>query len=71
MGQMVQANSDLSRAAERRFEAYLDGIAVVLGHADRRAPARAYGTGLPLPGERKIGEPLASCNAPQRSTAVH
>ena len=71
MGQMVQANSDLSRAAERRFEAYLGAIAGVLGHADRRAPARAYCTGLLLPGARKSVEPLAARIAPQRVPAAH
>jgi SRSO17 transposase len=68
---MAQANSDLSRAAERRFEAYLDAIAGVLGHADRRAPARAYRTGLLLPGERKSVEPLAARVAPRRIPAAH
>ena len=71
MGEMAQPNPDLSRAAERRFDAYLDAIAGVLGHADRRAPARAYCTGLLLPGERKSVEPMAARLAPQRVPAAH
>ena len=70
-GGMAQANLDLSGAAERRFEAYLDAIAGVLGHADRRAPARAYCTGLLLPGARKSIEPLAARLAPHRVRAAH
>jgi SRSO17 transposase len=71
MGEMAQPNLDLSRAAERRFDDHLDAIAGVLGHADRRAPARAYCTGLLLPGERKSVEPMAARLAPQRVRAAH
>ena len=31
---------------EARFDAYVDGLASVIGHADRREPLRAYCTGL-------------------------
>ena len=68
---MAQANLDLSGAAGRRSEAYLDAIAGVLGHADRRAPARAYCTGLLPPGARKSIEPLAARLAPHRVRAAH
>jgi SRSO17 transposase len=71
MGEMTQPNLDLDRAAERRFDAYLDAIAGVLGHADRGAPARAYCTGLLLPGARKSVEPMAARLAPQRVPAAH
>ena len=71
MGEMTQPNLDPSRAAERRFDDYLDAIAGVLGHADRRAPARAYCTGLLLPGARKSVEPMAARLAPQRVPAAH
>jgi SRSO17 transposase len=71
MGEMTQPDLDLSRAAERRFDDYLDAIAGVLGHADRSEPARAYCTGLLLPGERKSIEPLAARLAPQRVQAIH
>ena len=42
------------------FAAYLDEIVSALGHASRDEPARAYGTGLLLPGERKSVEPMAA-----------
>ena len=71
MGEMAQPNLDLSRAAERRLDDYLDALAGALGHADRTGPARAYCTGLLLPGERKSVEPLAARLAPQRVRAVH
>jgi SRSO17 transposase len=68
---MTQPNLEPSRAAERRFDDYLDAIAGVLGHADRTGPARAYCTGLLLPGARKSVEPLAARLAPQRVRAAH
>jgi SRSO17 transposase len=71
MGEMTQPHRDLDRAAERRFDAYLDAIAGVLGHADRCAPARAYCTGLLLPGARKSVEPMAARLAPQHVPAAH
>jgi SRSO17 transposase len=71
MGEMAQPNLDLSRAAERRLDDYLDALAGALGHADRTGPARAYCTGLLLPGARKSIEPLAARLAPQRVRAAH
>jgi SRSO17 transposase len=59
------------RAAEIRFAAYLDGIVSVLGHASRAASARAYCTGLLLPGERKSVEPMAARIEPARVRAKH
>src|ERR687894_650317 len=59
------------RTGEQRFAAYLDGIAAVLGHASRAASARAYCTGLLLPGERKSVEPMAARIAPDRVQAKH
>ncbi len=59
------------RTGEKRFAAYLDGIAAVLGHASRAASARAYCTGLLLPGERKSVEPMAARIAPSRVQAKH
>ncbi len=56
---------------EARFAAYLDGIAAVLGRANRAAAARAYCTGLLLPGERKSVEPMAARIAPDRVQAAH
>jgi SRSO17 transposase len=59
------------RAGEARFAAYLDAITAVLGHAGRVAPARAYCTGLLLPGERKSVEPMAARIEPDRVQAAH
>ena len=58
-------------AGEIRFEAYLDAILVELGHASRAASARAYCTGLLLPGERKSVEPMAARIEPARVQARH
>jgi SRSO17 transposase len=68
---MTQASLDQGGAAEQRFEAYLDRITAVLGHADRTGPAQAYCTGLLLPGERKSVEPMAARLAPDRVQAMH
>ena len=59
------------QGGEERLAAYLDGIAAVLGHAGRPASARAYCTGLLLPGERKSVEPMAARIAPDRVQARH
>src|SRR5918998_910780 len=59
------------RTSEERFAAYLDAIAAVLGHSRRAAAARAYCTGLLLPGERKSIEPMAARLAPARVQAQH
>jgi SRSO17 transposase len=59
------------RRGEARFAAYLDGISLVLGHASRAAAARAYCTGLLLPGARKSVEPMAARIEPGRVGARH
>ena len=59
------------RASEGRLAAYLDGITAGLGHASRAASARAYCTGLLLPGQRKSVEPMAARIAPGRVQATH
>jgi SRSO17 transposase len=59
------------RRGEARFAAYLDEIAAVLGHARRGAAARAYCTGLLLPGTRKSVEPMAARIEPGRVQARH
>ena len=59
------------RTGEERFAAYLDAIVAVLGHASRAASARAYCTGLLLPGERKSIEPMAARIEPGRVQAKH
>jgi SRSO17 transposase len=57
--------------AEARFAAYVEGLASVIGHADRTGPLRDYCTGLILPGERKSVEPMAAKTAPARTAAQH
>src|SRR3989454_9291604 len=57
--------------AEVRFAAYVSGLEVVPGHADRFGPLRDYCTGLMLPGERKSVEPMAAKTAPARTAAQH
>ena len=56
---------------EERFGSYTERLGDVLGHADRRAPLRAYATGLLLPGERKSLEPMAARVEPFRVGAAH
>jgi SRSO17 transposase len=56
---------------EERFGDYVERLGDVLGHADRRAPLRAYCTGLLLPGERKSVEPMAARLDPGRVGAAH
>jgi SRSO17 transposase len=55
----------------RRFEKYVEGLASVIGHADRVGPLCDYCTGLVLPGERKSVEPLAGKTDPDRMEAQH
>jgi SRSO17 transposase len=57
--------------SETRFQAYVEGLASVIGHADRHGPLRDYCTGLILPGERKSVEPMAARTAPARTAAQH
>src|SRR3954454_23593139 len=56
---------------EERFGEYVERLGDVLGHADRRAPLRAYTTGLLLPGERKSVEAMAARVDPGRVGAAH
>ena len=51
--------------ADARFATYVEGLASVVGHADRIGPLRDYCTGLILPGERKSVEPMAAKTAPE------
>jgi SRSO17 transposase len=57
--------------SHQRFERYVDGLASVIGHADRAGPLWDYCTGLILPCERKSGEPMAAATAPARTAAQH
>jgi hypothetical protein len=51
-----QMNLRRHENSEVRFAAYVEGLASVIGHADRTGPLRDYCTGLMLPGERKSVE---------------
>ena len=45
---------------ERRFAAYIEGLATAAGHEDRHEPLKNYCKALLLPGERKSIEPMAA-----------
>lgn len=64
-------NLDRGGDSEARFAGYVEGLASVIGHADRTLPLRDYCTGLMLPGERKSVEPMAARTAPARTAAQH
>lgn len=57
--------------SESRYLAYVEGLASVIGHADREGPLRDYCMGLMMPGERKSVEPMAAITAPARVAAQH
>ena len=56
---------------QRRFAAYIEGLAQAAGHADRHAPLKNYCKGLLLPGERKSVEPMAARLAPDNVRRTH
>ncbi len=56
---------------QRRFAAYIEGLANAAGHADRHIPLKNYCTGLLLPGERKSVEPMAARLAPDNVRRMH
>ena len=56
---------------ERRFAAYIEGLAKAAGHADRNVPLKNYCTALLLPGERKSVEPMAARLAPESVRRMH
>ena len=60
--------ADESKAA---FDAYVEALVGVIGHADRAAPLKDYCLGLLMPGERKSVKPLAAVTAPSRVAAQH
>ncbi|HEY3776956.1 MAG TPA: IS701 family transposase [Rhizomicrobium sp.] len=64
------SREDLDGSSER-FSRYVDGLASVIGHADRVNPLRDYCTGLMMPCERKSVEPMAAVTAPARTAAEH
>ncbi len=68
---MDQEETRQSLTDEARLAAYLEAIVGGLGHAKRAASARAYCTGLLLPGERKSIEPMAARLEPAHVQAKH
>src|SRR3954471_19266491 len=68
---MVGRQTRRRRTGEARFEAYLEAMVAELGDVRRAASARAYCTGLLLPGERKSVEPMAARIEPDRVQAKH
>jgi SRSO17 transposase len=57
--------------SEARFEAYVEALVSVIGHADRARPLKEYCAGLLLPVERKSVEPMAAALDPERTAARH
>jgi SRSO17 transposase len=68
---MAERQTRRPGTSEGRFAACLEAIAAVLGDVRRAASARAYCTGLLLPGERKSIEPMAARIEPGRVQAKH
>ena len=56
---------------QRRFAAYIEGLANAAGHADRHTALKNYCKGLRLPGERKSIEPMAARLAPHDVRRMH
>jgi SRSO17 transposase len=67
----VSAKTSAPGPQEKRFAAYMEGLAKAAGHADRSAPLKAYCAGLLLPGERKSVEPMAARLAPDNVRRMH
>jgi SRSO17 transposase len=57
--------------SEAAFDAYVEALIDVIGHADRAEPQKGYCLGLLMPLERKSVEPLAAVTAPSRVAAKH
>lgn len=62
---------DWTAESEAAFDAYVDALIGVIGHADRAEPLEDYCLGLLMPMERKSVEPLAAVTAPSRVAAKH
>lgn len=59
------------REEQARFDAYVERLTEVIGHADRHRPLEAYLTGLLLPGKRKSVEPMAAKIEPRQVSRTH
>ena len=57
--------------SESRFSVFVEELASIIGHADRKQPLRDYCVGLVGPSERKSVEPMAAVTAPGRTPAQH
>ena len=68
---MVTHMDRSSVGSEARFEAFVEALSGVMGHADRAEPLRDYCTGLLLPVDRKSVEPIAAATAPCAVSAKH
>lgn len=68
---MIAVMAKPADPSEQRFEKYLELFSVIVGHADRYAPLRAYLTGLCLGGERKSIEPMAARIDPRHVSSRH
>ena len=55
---------------EKRFAAYIEGLANAAEHEDRHTPLKNYCKGLLLPGERKSMEPMAARLDPDNVQAM-
>jgi SRSO17 transposase len=67
----VGSRLSLPGPQQRRFAAYIEGLANAAGHADRHTPLKNYCKGLLLPGERKSVEPMAARLAPNDCRRMH
>jgi SRSO17 transposase len=67
----VAAKTPAPAAQEKHLTAYLDWLALAVGHVDRREPLRNYCKGLLLDGERKSVEPMAARLAPDHVQRMH
>jgi SRSO17 transposase len=63
--------TDWTAESEAAFDAYVEALIEVIGHADRAEPLKDYSLGLLMPLERKSVEPLAAVTAPSRVAAKH
>ncbi len=67
----MAAKSPAPAPQEKRLTAYLDWLALAVGHLDREEPLRNYCKGLLLDGERKSMEPMAARLAPDHVQRMH
>jgi SRSO17 transposase len=65
----MKAMDEQESGGRTDFDAYVEALIGVIGHADRAEPLRDYCLGLTMPVGRKSGEPLAAVTAPARVSA--